>query len=209
MTAARAGDRGQAFPIYIVMVAGLLFAALAFFVVGMAGVKRSDAQGAADSAALAAARESRDRLFAGLDLLTLKPADWEAILRGDRLDGRDGCGRAVEFAALNGASAACSASGAEFTVNATTNSGLGKSVVPGTEGTRGTAAATAVIEPHCTLGSAATPAPTPEPTSSPGPVAEPALVELRCSGEVISVDPLKPGSLVRLARMLFTVRLID
>ncbi|MFE2140936.1 pilus assembly protein TadG-related protein, partial [Streptomyces sp. NPDC059456] len=102
-------DRGQAFPIYAVAVVGLLFAALAFFVVGQAGVTRSNAQGAADAAALAAAGEARDSAFLGLDLLGLKPADWEKLVDGDLLTGNGACQKADEFAALNDATAECAA----------------------------------------------------------------------------------------------------
>lgn len=81
----RSGDRGQAFPIYVVALVGLLFAALALFVVGQASVTRSNAQGAADAAALAAARDARDHLLPGLDLALLKPEEWEDVLGGKRL----------------------------------------------------------------------------------------------------------------------------
>lgn len=62
MTAKPRGDAGQAFPIYVVMVAGLLFLAFAFFAVGKASATRNEAQGAADAAALAAAQDARDTL---------------------------------------------------------------------------------------------------------------------------------------------------
>lgn len=65
-------DQGQAFPIYIAMVAGLLFLAFAFFAVGKASVTRNGAQGAADAAALAAAQQARDEIgpaFLGVLLL--------------------------------------------------------------------------------------------------------------------------------------------
>lgn len=105
--ARRTCDRGQAFPVYIVAVAGLLFVALAFVVVGMAGNIRSEAQGAADAAALAAAREARDEVFGGLDLADLKPSDWEKILRGKSFDSVGACGKASSFADLNDATATC------------------------------------------------------------------------------------------------------
>ncbi|WP_327268427.1 pilus assembly protein TadG-related protein [Streptomyces sp. NBC_01218] len=57
-------DRGQAFPIYVMMVAGLLFLALAFFAVGKASALRNGAQGAADASALAAAQSTRERFEA-------------------------------------------------------------------------------------------------------------------------------------------------
>lgn len=57
-------DAGQAFPIYIMMVAGLLFLALAFFAVGKASALRNEAQGAADASALAAGQSAREQFEA-------------------------------------------------------------------------------------------------------------------------------------------------
>ncbi|MGO4457870.1 pilus assembly protein TadG-related protein [Streptomyces sp. M-16] len=211
-------SRGQAFPIYIVVVAGLLFAALALFVVGQASVTRSDAQGAADAAALAAAGEARDGGLAGLDLVELKPGDWVKLLTGDLLTGKGACAAAVDFAARNDAQATCESSLPRFAVTVETNRTVGESVIPGTDGMHGEARAAAVIEPLCTLGSAPTPTPTatprPDPTAtaSPGPSAPPvpARVKLRCKGgKSIDIDPLNPGSLRELARSLFNVRLVE
>ncbi|MFF4292855.1 pilus assembly protein TadG-related protein [Streptomyces vinaceus] len=213
MTARRFGDRGQAFPIYIVVVAGLLFAALAFFAVGMAGATRSNAQGAADAGALAAAREARDNAFLGLDLLTLTPADWEKIANGDLLDGPGACGKAIDFATLNDADAECEPALPKFTVRVTTKGTVGNSVVPGTGDTKGKATATALIEPRCILRSAPTPAPTPTATPAPSPSPSPSppatSVTFVCGGKTLTLDPAKPGPLSRLTRALFSVRLVD
>ena len=62
MRVRRYGDSGQAFPIYITVVGGLLCLALAYFAVGQAAVNRNGAQSAADAAALAAALNTRDEL---------------------------------------------------------------------------------------------------------------------------------------------------
>ncbi|MFB6615350.1 pilus assembly protein TadG-related protein [Streptomyces sp. NPDC056367] len=203
-------DRGQVFPIYIVVVAGLLFAALAFVVVGMAGATRSDAQGAADAAALAAAREARDNLFTNMDLLVLTPDDWEKILKGDRLDPKGACVKAQQFAVSNDATAQCSADSMRFTVTATTNGTVGKSVIDGTESMTAQAAATAVIVPLCSLKPVPAPTPTSTPTPVPGGGGTPGPVAIRCKeGAVVSVDPSNPGSLTKLARQLFSVRLDD
>ncbi|MFE2478328.1 pilus assembly protein TadG-related protein [Streptomyces sp. NPDC059389] len=211
MTGDSLGDKGQAFPIYIVVVAGLLFAAFAFFVVGMAGATRSNAQGAADAAALAAARETRDNVFLGIDLLALKPADWDKIVNGDLLDGKGACGAAAAFAELNDATADCAAAIPEFTVTVTTKDAVGKSVIPASGDLRGKATATARIEARCSLRSAPTPAPTPSPTSTPSPSPMPGsgTVTFECRGKSLSLDPSKPGPLSQLARTLFTVRLVD
>lgn len=209
-------DRGQAFPIYIVAIVGLLFAALVFFVVGQAGVTRSNAQGAADAAALAAAGEARDDALLGLDLLSLKPADWEKLVHGDLLSGRGACAKAAEFAALNDATAECEAAVPLVTVTVTTNGTVGKSVVPGTEGVHGKATAKATVKPRCSLRSAPSPAPTspvqtPEPTSAPSPSSTPGpgSVTFVCDGDPLTLDLGKPGPLRKLARALFTVRLVD
>ncbi|MFD0268710.1 pilus assembly protein TadG-related protein [Streptomyces sp. NPDC127106] len=207
-------DRGQAFPIYAVAVVGLLFAALAFFVVGQAGVTRSNAQGAADAAALAAAREARDNAFLGLDLINLKPDDWEKLFDGDLLTGRGVCRKADEFAALNDATAECEAAIPMVTVRVTTNRTVGKSVIPGTEGMPGKATAKASIKPRCSLWSAPVPvppvqSPNPSPTPSPTVSSGTGDVTFVCDGKSLTLDPAKPGPLAKLARVLFTVRLVD
>ncbi|MFD8893185.1 pilus assembly protein TadG-related protein [Streptomyces sp. NPDC059566] len=217
---ARTRDEGQAFPIYVVAVTGLLFAAFAFVVVGMAGATRSDAQGAADAAALAAAQEARDNAFEGMNLLTLTQGDWEEILRGGRLVAVGACAKADTFAAMNDATATCEPNTPEFTVSVTTIGTVGDSVIPGSEAIHGKAEATAVIEPRCSLKPGATPTPSPTPTPTPTPsstpppgggdAGTPPSVEFRCKGGVaLTFDPTKPGSLTRLARKLFSVRLTD
>ncbi|MFF1410966.1 pilus assembly protein TadG-related protein [Streptomyces sp. NPDC058289] len=193
-------DRGQVLPFYAAMMALFLFAALAFVVVGMAGATRSDAQGAADAAALAAAQEVRDNAFRGRNLLTLTPEDWEEIIRGRRFDTAGACAQANAFAGTNDAAAECDFDVPEFTVTVTTNGTVGDSVIPGTENVHGQATATALIEPRCSL----QPAPTPPPPGGGGPV------DIQCrDGSVIIVNPSDPGSLYNLARKLFVVRLAD
>lgn len=214
MTLGGSEDHGQAFPLYIVAIASLLFVALAFFVVGMAGTIRSEAQGAADAAALAAGREARDEVFGGLNLMDLKPADWDKILRGKAFDTAGACGKATTFAGLNDATATCDANLPKFTITVTTKGVIGESVVPGTGEARGTAVATAVIKPRCSLLSAPTPSPTPTPTStappSDGEVPKPGPIKFECDGgKSVELDPLNPGKLSKLARTLFSVRLVD
>ncbi|MER5727845.1 pilus assembly protein TadG-related protein [Streptomyces sp. NPDC002138] len=213
MIAAGRRDRGQAFPIYVVVVAGLLFAALAFFVIAQAAVTRSDAQGAADAAALAAARQARDNLQPGLDLATLKPGDWERLLQGAFLNTNGACARAGDFASVNGATATCTHSLLRFAVVVRTNGTVGSSVVPGTEDMHGSAKATAAIEPRCHLGAGST-EPSPAPSSTPEPggggAQTPPSVAIECddSGS-IQFDPLHPKPWSTLARSLFSVRLVD
>ncbi|MFG2228567.1 pilus assembly protein TadG-related protein [Streptomyces sp. NPDC048723] len=211
MIAGRRGDRGQAFPIYVVVVAGLLFAALAFFVVGQASVTRSDAQGAADAAALAAGREARDGVLLNLDLAAVKPAEWKKIIDGDSFEPGKACAAAEAFAAKNDARATlCRAALPRFTVEVETNGTVGDSVVPGTGAVRGRATATALIESKCELG--AVPGPSLTPTTPPGggspaPTPTPPTVNFTCGGELVKLDPLNPGKLSALTRKLFSVRL--
>lgn len=205
LTSRKANDRGQVFPLYALVVVGLLFAALAFFVFGQAAVVRSDAQGAADAAALAAAREARDNLLPGLDLATLKPEDWQDVLEGKSF-AEGACGAAEEFARLNDATGTCTRSLLRFSVEVTTNGTVGDSVVPGTRDMHGKARAVAEVVPRCELGPAPIPSatPTPAPTGppSPGPVV------ITCKGgKTVRFDPLKPDPWSTLARRLFDVRL--
>ncbi|MEU9146161.1 pilus assembly protein TadG-related protein [Streptomyces sp. NPDC048349] len=211
MIARRLCDRGQAFPLYIVVVAGLLFAALAFFAVGQASVVRSDAQGAADAAALAAARDARDHLVPGVDLGTLKAEGWKKLLDGRLLDAGRACVAARDFAAKNEATATCEPALPRFTVQVTTARTVGDSVVPGASGQHGTANATAVVESRCRLGAVADPSPavSASPSPSPGAGERPASIEIKCKGEVLKFDPGKPEPWSVLARTLFAVRLVD
>ncbi|MFB7257123.1 pilus assembly protein TadG-related protein [Streptomyces nojiriensis] len=211
MTVGRRGDRGQAFPIYVVAVVGLLFAALAFFVVGQASVSRSDAQGAADAAALAAGREARDAVLLDLDLAAVKPAEWKKILDGDLFKPGEACAAAEAFAAQNDAKTTlCQSALPRFTVEVETNRTVGDSVVPGTGAVHGTATATALIESRCQMGAVPTPSPLPTTTpggGSPAPTPTPATVNFTCGGELVRLDPLHPGKLSALTRKLFSVRL--
>ncbi|MFF0713256.1 pilus assembly protein TadG-related protein [Streptomyces bauhiniae] len=144
-------DTGQAFPIYITVVAGLLFLALAYLAVGQASVNRGGAQTAADAAALAAAQDRRDLLAGKWVTDILDPTKWEDVFDGD-VPLPDSCWRAEELAAQNEAGAQCASDGPlAFTVKAKTDKSVGRSVVPGTENFKSTASARAVIEPLCTF----------------------------------------------------------
>lgn len=132
------------------MVVSLLFLALAFFAVGQAGATRNGAQSAADAAALAAAKESRDRFVLGdLDI-----PGWSDLFDGD-LVGEDGCGASHTYAARNGASVTgCSELGDGrwgFHVTVRSVKSVGDTILPGTEGKHAVATATAVVVPRCTF----------------------------------------------------------
>lgn len=144
-------DKGQAFPIYITVVAGLLFLAFAYFAVGQATVSRSSAQTAADAAALAAAQDTRDRLAAEWVKAVLDPDAWEKIFHGDAQGIDFSCSRAQELAQRNHAHVLdCTSRGPlAYAVDVETDETMGKSVVPITENKRSKGHAMAVIEPLC------------------------------------------------------------
>ncbi|MGY3680104.1 pilus assembly protein TadG-related protein [Streptomyces sp. TE33382] len=152
MTVRSRSDRGQAFPIYVVMVAGLLFLVFAFFAVGKASALRNGSQGAADSAALAAAQAARADFESG----------FIASLPGNMLDAflaapfMAPCDAAQSFASDNDADVTrCDPprSGPRrdsITVEVEGRRAVDSSVIPGTERTFAKAEATAVIDFRCT-----------------------------------------------------------
>ncbi|MBB5938198.1 pilus assembly protein TadG-related protein [Streptomyces zagrosensis] len=231
---ARYGDSGQAFPIYITAVAGLLFLGLALFAVGQAGATRNGAQTAADAAALAAAQDHRDALRD--ELLTAIGAGeaWEDILDGNGIGSTQACAEAQWFASENDADVTdCEIFGSvppSFRVNVRTRYTVGDSIVPGTESQHAAADATAEIEPRCLrkppdpadppVPEESSPAPSPRPSDTDGddgdegeddkPEEDPKKppVEFVCDGEEWSIDPERPGVLPDAAD-LFSVHLAD
>ncbi|MFJ7155528.1 pilus assembly protein TadG-related protein [Streptomyces sp. NPDC101118] len=199
-------DKGQAFPIYAWMVAGLLFLALAFFAVGQAAAKRNGAQGAADAAALAAAQEARDTLGPGWHLGLLDRDGWEAMLDGKAFSAAQSCAAAEDFAAANSAqvvAGGCHVATPRFHVAVQTTSAVGNSVVPGTENIHAKASATAVIEPRCEIGSWTDPPPDSDSDRPSGPF------EITCKGRPVRIDPSDLDPWRTLAKVLFDVRLAD
>jgi hypothetical protein len=146
-------DTGQAFPIYITVVAGLLFLALAYFAVGQATVNRSAAQTAADAAALAAAQDTRDQLAGEWMKDILDPTKWQDIFSGKGWGVTGSCRRASELAERNDAQLLdCDARGLlGYHVRVQTNKTMGKSLVPVTASKKSTAEATAMIDSLCTF----------------------------------------------------------
>ncbi|MFF5977527.1 pilus assembly protein TadG-related protein [Streptomyces olindensis] len=149
----RHGDAGQAFPIYITVVGGLLFLAFAYFAVGQAAANRNGAQTAADAAALAAAQDRRDLLAGAWVNDVLDPTKWQDIFDGNAEGLGPSCWRAEQLAAQNEARVlSCAPEGPlGFTVEVETDKPVGDSIVPGTENRKSNASATAVIEPRCTF----------------------------------------------------------
>ena len=188
-------DAGQAFPIYITVVGGLLFLALAYFAVGQAAANRNGAQTAADAAALAAAQDTRDKLAALWVTDVLDPTKWQGIFNGNQAV--PSCARAYELATQNDATVqSCEPGLLRYTVEVQTNKPVGHSIVPGTESTRSTATATAVIEPLCTF-------------ELPGADAgKDTLPQLTCKDRNWDLDPKKLTDLPK-PQDLFDVHLAD
>ncbi len=193
------GDAGQAFPIYITVVGGLLFLALAYFAVGQAAANRNDAQTAADAAALAAAQERRDQLAGAWVKNLLDPDRWQAIFEGNAEGLGLSCWRADQLAAQNDAVVlSCLPDGPlGYTVVVETNGTVGDSIVPGTEDLKSQEKATAVIEPRCEFDL---------PTEDTGDDTLPALT---CEGMEWELDPKTPEELLPEPEDLFDVHLAD
>ncbi|MCP9986656.1 pilus assembly protein TadG-related protein [Streptomyces sudanensis] len=197
------------------MVVSLLFLGLAFFAVGQAGATRNGTQSAADAAALAAAKESRD-------LLDLGDLDSEGLadLFAGELAGKDGCEASHTYAARNGATVqGCAGLGDGrwgFRVTVKSQKPVGDTVLPGTEGDHAVATATAIVVPRCVFEPVDEPPgepveePTGEPTEGPaeGPAedeAPPLLGSLNCEGSVLDLDPRDLPDTAD----LFEVRLVE
>ncbi|MFC7884366.1 pilus assembly protein TadG-related protein [Streptomyces sp. NPDC057376] len=146
-------DAGQAFPIYITVVAGLLFLAFAYLAVGQAAANRNGAQTAADAAALAAAQETRDQLAGEWAENVGDPTSWDTIFDGAVTGLDDSCWRADQLAAENEAHVDdCTMDGPlRYSVEVTSDEPVGDSIVPGTEDRYAQASAVAVIESNCTF----------------------------------------------------------
>lgn len=150
MTGRPRKDAGQAFPIYIMMVAGLLFLALAFFAVGKASALRNGSQGAADAAALAAAQQARTNFGPG----------FYASLPGNMLDAFlvapfvAPCSEAQRLASANDADKKlCYPTYGllrdRITVEVEGRKAVDSSVIPGSQDKKAKAEATALIEFRC------------------------------------------------------------
>ncbi|WP_225626239.1 pilus assembly protein TadG-related protein [Streptomyces werraensis] len=199
----RFADSGQAFPIYITVVGGLLFLAFAYLAVGQAAANRNGAQTAADAAALAAAQERRDQLSGAWVENLLDPEKWQDIFDGMAAGLTPTCWRAEELAASNDATVLnCYADGLlSYTVEVRTNKTVGDSIVPGTETKKSRATATAVIEPRCGFE-----------LPAEGEEADEAekLPTLNCKGGIDwELDPEAPQDLLPKPEDLFDVHLAD
>ncbi|MET7756001.1 pilus assembly protein TadG-related protein [Streptomyces sp. NPDC005389] len=210
MTSSSCRDSGQAFPVYIAVIAALLFLAFAYFVVGQAGATRNSAQTAADAAVLAAAEDARAQLRDGWLGVVLDPGQWDGFLTGTAYDGSSACEQAAVFAAKNGGvfhDVGCVSLAGQhgFRVTVRTEESVG---LPGTEPRHAVASAKALIEPKCSFTAPEEPEPEetepdPDPTE-PEEDPEP-ITGLTCGDMPWTIDPEDPElpSVVD----LFTVRL--
>ncbi|MFH8625090.1 pilus assembly protein TadG-related protein [Streptomyces vietnamensis] len=197
-------DDGQAFPVYIAVIAGLLFLAFAYFLVGQAALTRNSAQTAADAAALAAAQDARERLRDGWIKVILDPGQWNSFLQGEANTGDSPCQQAEEFAARNEATLT-----GDKCVRLTTGEHGFKVTVSttGREPDDATASAEAVVEPRCSFDPPKPPeSPPPSPDGGEGePDGEDPAVDLLCGDEQWVIDLENPS--LPSAADLFRVRL--
>ncbi|MET9678056.1 pilus assembly protein TadG-related protein [Streptomyces sp. NPDC006482] len=199
-------DAGQAFPVYVAAIAGLLFLAFVYFAVGEAASTRNEAQTAADAAALAAAQDAREQLRVGWLAVVLDPGQWGAFLGGLEYDSGAACDQAAEFATRNGAALSgdrcVPLDSGGFRVTVRTN---------GPESHPATASASAVIEPLCQFEeqepTSEPPPPTPTPPGEGEEEEESPIEGLICDGVAWEIDPEEPT--LPEAVDLFTVRLSE
>ncbi|MFF1464845.1 pilus assembly protein TadG-related protein [Streptomyces sp. NPDC058330] len=206
-------ESGQAAPLYITAVAGLLFLALVFFAFGEADVKRNGAQSAADAAAIAAAQESRDQLGDDLRSNLLDGDYLRDVFGGNYLGTFNGCAQASRFAQRNDADeVACVMLNGRwgFRVDVESKKPMSTNVVPGTAGKRAEATAVAVVEPRCTFRPAEESGDPPSNDSDNETIAEKVSPgKLVCeTREDWTIDPERLDLMPEMAD-LFTVRLAE
>ncbi|OKJ43664.1 pilus assembly protein TadG-related protein [Streptomyces sp. CB01580] len=194
-------DAGQVFPIYMMMVAFLLLLAFAFFAVGKAAALRNGAQGAADSAALAAASESRKQ-FEGPFLASLPGKMLDAFLQGHPVLG---CPAASGFASENDAKLdRCQAMPGGYRdrieVEVTGRGSVDSPVLPGSEKNRAERTATAVIEWRC---------PDWESVDFNDDGVQDIYFFSCKGGDFLEIRPSSPPPWDRVSKILFDVRLVD
>ncbi|MCX5142542.1 pilus assembly protein TadG-related protein [Streptomyces sp. NBC_00338] len=194
-------EAGQAAPLYITAVTGLLFLALIFFAFGEADVKRSGAQTAADSSALALAKESRSLMELDLKAHITDRAFYISAFNLPFLQGYTICPKAAGFAASNGASLeGCDGPTVKgrwgFHVAVRSNKPVTANLVPGAKGKRARTKATAIVESRCKF------VPNPDITSS-------TIGTVGCDSGLVWV--VSPKDVAKMPPMtdLFSVRLVE
>ncbi|MFD8944720.1 pilus assembly protein TadG-related protein [Streptomyces californicus] len=194
-------DGGQAFPIYMMMVAGLLFLALAFFAVGKASALRNGSQGAADAAALAAAQQARTNFGPG----------FYASLPGNLLDTFLAapfvapCSEAQRLASANDADKQLCYPTYGFlrdriTVEVEGRKPVDSPVIPGSNSQRAKAKATALIEFRC---------PNPKAVDANSDGVQDLFIFTCRNGAILEIVPASPPPWESVSRTLFDVRLVD
>ncbi|MGW1103246.1 pilus assembly protein TadG-related protein [Streptomyces sp. NPDC002540] len=194
-------DAGQAFPIYVAMVAGLLFLAFAFFAVGKASALRNGAQGAADAAALAAAQETRAQ-FGGPFYASLPGKMLDSFLNSHPVLG---CPAAYGLASANRATVTdCYpiAGGLRdrIRVEVKGHDSVDSPVVRDTENVVGEAKATAVIEFRC---------PDWESVDFNDDGVQDMYFFTCRGGEMLEIEPAKPEPWSKVSKILYDVHLVD
>ncbi|MEU3221592.1 pilus assembly protein TadG-related protein [Streptomyces sp. NPDC006976] len=204
-------ESGQAAPLYVAAVVGLLFVALILLAFGEADIHRNGAQSAADAAALAAAKESRSLLEPDLKAHLADLEYFDSVFNTAFLGGRgDACGKAFAFAGRNNATDVRCRPLADgrwgYEVRLKSSKGMSTNSVPGVGGKKAEAQAVAVVEPRCTF----VPDPDSDPDAVPDPDAEAASIgKVRCDGDLEwSVDP-EDLTLMPDVADLFSVRLAE
>ncbi|MDQ0986661.1 hypothetical protein QFZ71_003944 [Streptomyces sp. V2I9] len=183
------------------MVAGLLFLALAFFAVGKASALRNGSQGAADAAALAAAQQARSNFGTG----------FYASLPGNMLDVFLAapfvapCSEAQRLASANDADKKlCYPTPGylrdRITVEVEGRKPVDSPVLPGSENKKAEAKATALIEFRC---------PNPKAVDADSNGVQDLFIFTCRSGEIIEIVPASPPPWESVSRTLFDVRLVD
>ncbi|MFB7010373.1 pilus assembly protein TadG-related protein [Streptomyces sp. NPDC056178] len=196
-------DAGQAFPIYVVMVAGLLFLVFAFFAVGKAAALRNGAQGAADAAALAAARQVREDLESQF-LAALPERLLPAFLAGHGVSQAMPCAEAQRLASDNKADVTdCQVwpGGRRDKVRVETESRktVDSAVIPGSKKTTAKQHATAVIRFQCSWHSV---------DLNDDSVED--IYFFSCDkGGMVEIRPSSPPPWSEVSKILFDVHLVD
>ncbi|MFJ1618505.1 MULTISPECIES: pilus assembly protein TadG-related protein [unclassified Streptomyces] len=192
-------DAGQAFPIYVVMVAGLLFLVFAFFAVGKASALRNGAQGAADAAALAAAQQAREEFEAPF-LASLPEDTLDMFLRAHPVGG---CTAAQGLASANQADVtSCVPLPGGYTdrikVKVEGYKPVDSSVLPGSKKTFAKATATAVIKFRCSWTSV---------DYNDDSVRD--MFFFSCGKDMLQIAPSSPPPWSEVSKILYDVHLVD
>ncbi|MFI6058521.1 pilus assembly protein TadG-related protein [Streptomyces sp. NPDC051286] len=203
MIAKSRGDVGQAFPIYVVMVAGLLFLAFCFFTVGRAAALRNGAQGAADAAALAAAQSAREEMEAPF-LASLPERMLDLFLNGYQFPPGMPCAEAQRLASANEADVEhCEPKYGgyrdQITVEVETRKPVGSPVIRGMDHKFAKSHATAIVEFRCSWKSAD--------------LNEDSVEDVyffTCKdGGMVEIRPSSPPPWSEVSKILFDVHLVD